>query len=198
VIRKMLNVRLPRSLTALLIALALGAPFVLVARAGRALIEPLTAASVAVLLRVSAPLTEVPAAPPPTPELEDAPSELAQHVTRKPAARTARPVMKAPPAGVYVSQGTVLRLARTSARPRGSFVSGAGERPAGLRLSGVAALGIGLEDGDILVEALGLSPRSAGEIIGAVIEARARRVAALSGTLWRRGQTFHITVEQPY
>jgi hypothetical protein len=45
---------------------------------------------------------------------------------------------------------------------------------------------------------MGISPRTSGEIIGAIVEARARRVRALSGTLWRGGQTFRITVEQPY
>jgi hypothetical protein len=67
-----------------------------------------------------------------------------------------------------------------------------------LRLSGVAPLGIGVQDGDILIEALGMTPRSAGQVIGAIIEARSQKARALSGTLWRRGQTFRITVEQPY
>jgi hypothetical protein len=67
-----------------------------------------------------------------------------------------------------------------------------------LRLVGVAGLGIGVQDGDILIDAMGITPRSSGEIIGAIVQARAQRVRYLSGTLWRHGQTFRITVEQPY
>jgi hypothetical protein len=78
------------------------------------------------------------------------------------------------------------------------FVEKTAQHPAGLRLSGVGGLGIGVQDGDILIEALGVTPRSAGQIIGAVIEARAHEARFLSGTLWRSGQTLRITVEQPY
>jgi len=92
----------------------------------------------------------------------------------------------------------VLKLAQSAARPRGSFVAPTPQHPAGLRLSGVAALGIGLQDGDILIEALGIAPRAPGEIIGAILAARAKQARYLSGTLWRQGQTFRITVEQPY
>jgi hypothetical protein len=55
-----------------------------------------------------------------------------------------------------------------------------------------------VQDGDILIEALGVTPRAPGQVIGAIIEARAQHARFLSGTLWRRGQTFPITVEQPY
>lgn len=194
-------VALPRSLATSLLVLGLGAPFVLVALAGHALVPRLSEASVALLLRVSAPLEVAASEPSPDPPLEaDPPSEVMSHSSTPPAARRSagRAVDKKPPAGLFVAQSTVLRLAQSSARPRGSFVGPDGSRPPGLRLSGVGGLGIGLEDGDILVEALGVSPRSPAEIIGAVIEARARRAAALSGTLWRRGHTFRITVEQPY
>lgn len=195
----MRKVALPRSLATSLVALGLCAPFVLVAYAGHALVQPLSEVSASFLLRVSAPLSVAPSEPPPA-SSEEAPSQVASHASPKPAARAGRAAVavKKPPSGLFVARSTVLRLAQSNARPRGSFVGAAGDRPSGVRLSGVAGLGIGLEDGDILVEALGVSPRSPGEIIGAVIEARARRAAALSGTLWRRGHTFRITVEQPY
>ena len=197
-----------RTLTrTLLVALCLSAPFPFAARAGEKLVAPLSAGSVRMLLRVTAPLLPAP----PTPELEapelEAPelelsapeaAPLEAVATGKvPRQRARQPVLQAPSA-LFVSQATVLRLAESSARPRGSFVSQTGEHPAGLRLAEVAGLGIGVQDGDILIEALGITPRSPGQVIGAIIEARAQKARALSGTLWRRGQTFKIVVEQPY
>lgn len=105
---------------------------------------------------------------------------------------------KVAPTALFISQATVLKLAESAVRPRGAFVGQTAEHPPGLRLSGVASLGIGLQDGDILIEALGIAPRGPGEVIGAIIEARARNARLLSGTVWRQGQTFRLTVEQPY
>ena len=112
-------------------------------------------------------------------------------------ARRMLPVVKQP-YNVFVSASSVLRLAESAARPQGSFVQKTLQRPAGLRLSGVNLLGIGLEEGDILIEALGLPAQSSGAIVGAIIAARAEKARHLVGKVWRRGQTFQITVEQPY
>lgn len=193
-----------RFLAGVLLACALGAPFVLVARAASALVAPLTEASVALLLRVSAPLSAARTELPPSIELDTdtegelGPNALSAKVPPKTGKPAARGAPKAVPQSLFVSRATVLRLSQSAARPGGSFVGRTAQHPAGLRLSGVAPLGIGVQDGDILVEALGISPRSAGEIVGAVIQARAQHAAALSGTLWRHGQSFRITVEQPY
>src|SRR5262249_47473236 len=144
------------------------------------------------LLRVTAPLAPAVAVPEPgepEPELSSVEtSPAAAAVAGKAPQRWKRPAAKAPGA-LFVSQATVLELARSSARPRGAFVAETSEHPAGLRLSGVAALGIGVQDGDILIEALGITPRSPGQVIGAIIEARAQKARVLSGTLWRQGQT---------
>jgi hypothetical protein len=102
------------------------------------------------------------------------------------------------PGALFVSAAKVLELSQSTARPQGAFVAATATHPAGLRLSGVVGLGIGVQDGDILIEALGVSPKSPGQIIGAIIDARAKQVRYLSGTLWRRGQVLRITVEQPY
>jgi hypothetical protein len=192
----------PRFVMTLLCAAALGAPFALVARGAEALLPRLTKAPVDALLRVTAPLSQAAESPPADTDLadlggNDEPAQLAvQGSGKTPPRAAARPVAK--PSALFVSRATVLKLAQSAARPRGSFVAATPAHPAGLRLGGVAGLGIGLQDGDILVEAMGLAPRAPGEIVGAVLEARARRVEALSGTLWRRGQTFRITVQQPY
>jgi hypothetical protein len=186
----------------LLASVALGAPFLLAAHAAAGLVGPFTQSAVKVLLRATAPFAA--AAPEPQAEVVDdaapaAPAELSFEVATKPRGpRVAKPAPKAKPSSLFVSEATVLRLAQSAARPQGSFVAQSDQHPAGLRLSGVAALGIGVQDGDILIDALGITPRSPGQIIGAIIEARAKQARFLSGTLWRQGQTFPITVEQPY
>lgn len=165
-----------------------------------ALVAPLADASVGVLLRLSAPLAHaatpavVEAAMPP---VEAQTEELAATATKGEARRGARPAPSKPSA-IFISAARVLDLTKGQARPNGQFVAAAQGRPRGLLLTGVGALGVGLQDGDVLIEALGSTPTSPGQVIGAIIEARAQRAAYLSGTIWRRGQTFRITVEQPY
>jgi hypothetical protein len=180
--------------------IALCAPFVVVAKAQGALAESVVSASVAALVRATKPLA--PTAAPIEPIAEaavlgfDLPAVDGAALVQGPARK--RQPAPAKPQALFVSAASVLQLAKTAARPQGTFVAQGPEHPAGLRLVGVAGLGIGVQDGDILIDALGVTPRSSGEIIGAIIQARARRVRYLSGTLWRRGQTFRITVEQPY
>jgi hypothetical protein len=182
----------------------LGAPFALTAYAASSMVGPLTHRAVALLVVVTAPLAAAPPAQPPAEPAELtplAPTELAfEAVTqsKSTARRSAKPAPQSKPSALFVSGATVLKLAQTSARPRGSFVAASAQHPAGLQLTGVAALGIGVRDGDILIEALGITPRAPGQVIGAIIEARAKQARFLSGTLWRQGQTFPITVEQPY
>jgi hypothetical protein len=108
---------------------------------------------------------------------------------------------KAPPRApsvVFVTQEQVLRLASTRVRPHGAPVPANTTRPAGLKLSGVAALGIGLQDGDVLTRAVGQPALSSGAVIQAVLVARARRAPVLEGEFWRGAQRFLIRVEQPY
>jgi hypothetical protein len=196
----MRGVKLPGLLRTLLASLLLGAPFALVALQTSSWVGPLTQASVGLLLELTAPLAAPsPVALPPEAEARlDAPLPLVFEAATKPARKGIKRASDAKPAALFVSEAAVLRLAQSGARPRGVLVAATEQHPAGLRLSAVAGLGIGLQDGDILIEALGFPPRSAEQIIGAILEARAKQVRFLSGTLWRRGQTFRITVEQPY
>jgi hypothetical protein len=183
--------------------IALAAPFGFVAKAQSSLTESAVNRAVVALLRLTAPLAPAPPAVNGAVTEDavvsfDAVAESAALSAGKAAA--SRPKMAAPvkPPALFVSAASVLQLSKSAARPQGSFVAQTPHHPAGLRLTGVAALGIGVKDGDILVDAMGITPRSSGEIIGAIIQARAQRVRHLSGTLWRGGQTFRITVEQPY
>lgn len=107
----------------------------------------------------------------------------------------ARPVA---PRVVFVSQEQVLKLASTRARPHGTPVAASGARPAGLKLSGVAALGIGMQDGDVLTRAVGQPALSSGAVIQAVLAARARHASVLEGEFWRGTERCLLRVEQPY
>lgn len=103
-----------------------------------------------------------------------------------------------PKKGIRVRAARVLALANAGVRPSGTFVPARGRRPAGLALSGVSALGIGLRDGDVLTHAAGRPALSAGDVIGVVIGARAGRASEISGRFWRDGEPWNLIVEQPY
>jgi len=105
-----------------------------------------------------------------------------------------------PPArwGIRIRAQTVLRIANSGQRPTGSPIQASGQRPAGLVLHGVGALGVGLQDGDILTSAAGRPALTPGDVIGVVLASRGARVAVISGRFWRNGQPWQIVVEQPY
>lgn len=100
------------------------------------------------------------------------------------------------PVGVFVSRARVLAAADAGLRPTGSPVPATTWRPAGLALSGVSGLGVGLRDGDVLVSA-GSPATSEGAVVAAVIGALRKRAKAMSGVAWRGRQRIHIVVELP-
>jgi hypothetical protein len=100
--------------------------------------------------------------------------------------------------GLLVPGGAVLRIVRSGLRPRGVPVPADGAHPAGMLLEGVSALGVGLQDGDVLTRVAGAPASDAGDVIGAVIAARGRLARSISGVFWRDGQPWQLTVEQPY
>lgn len=142
-----------------------------------------------------------PAAPmEPIPELEPDPpfeSPAADSELGRPNQRGKHRAAPAPGA-VFVSQSAVLRLAEARAMPRAVPVPARGKRPAGLRLIGVGALGIGMRDGDVLTEVLGTPVRSTGQVIQMVIQARGRRERVISGKFYRGELPLSVVVEQPY
>ena len=109
--------------------------------------------------------------------------------------RAAEPV---PERGLRVSAKTVLRLAQSGARPGGTPVPASRGCPAGLRLSGVSGLGVGLRDGDVLTHAAGRPAKSRAEVVGAVIGARGALEREVSGRFCRDGEAWNLVVEQPY
>ncbi|HET7538503.1 MAG TPA: hypothetical protein VFK05_01480 [Polyangiaceae bacterium] len=107
----------------------------------------------------------------------------------------ARPV---PKQGIRVTSAQVLALAARRAMPQAVFVQASAERPAGLLLSGVSGLGIGLQDGDVLTEAAGQKATSVAAVVGIVLAARSRQASEISGRFYRGSVPFLLTVEQPY
>ena len=104
----------------------------------------------------------------------------------------------APARGIRISSAQVLALAARRAMPSAVFVKESPQRPAGLQLSGVSALGVGLQDGDVLTEAAGQRVSSVAAVVGLVLAARARGESEISGRFYRGGVPFSLTVEQPY
>jgi hypothetical protein len=99
---------------------------------------------------------------------------------------------------LFVSAGTVLKLSEARAKPRGVRVAASGVRPAGLKLVGVEALGIGLRDGDVLTSALGQPALSSSAVVRAILVARSRRAKVLEGEFFRGQERWTLRVEQPY
>jgi hypothetical protein len=100
--------------------------------------------------------------------------------------------------GIRISAAQVLALAARRAMPQAVPVKATAYHPAGLLLRGVSALGVGLQDGDVLTEAAGQQATSVGTVIGIVLAARARQSPEISGRFYRAGVPFQVTVEQPY
>lgn len=148
-------------------------------------------------------LTRVPPSLVPHEDVEvvptDAPIMSAPVAPPEPHARKAAKKTKPSPVPVvFVSRKAVLGLANSGARPHGAPTPATAVRPAGLRLLGVGALGIGLRDGDVLTRALGQPALSTGAVIQAVLVARAHHAPVLEGEFWRGDQRYVLRVEQPY
>lgn len=148
---------------------------------------PLSSADAAALAGFARAEVSALATPPPTP--------AAPQKQGKSRAKPQKPKEKA----VFVPASTVLRLANGGATvPRAVYVPALGERPAGLRLLGVSALGVGMRDGDVLTRVLGAEVSSVGEVVARVIAARNQRARSISGEFWRDGSRWALIVEQPY
>lgn len=100
--------------------------------------------------------------------------------------------------GIRISASQVLALAARRAMPQAVPVKASALHPAGLLLQGVSALGVGLQDGDVLTEAAGQKATSVAAVVGIVLAARGRQVPEISGKFYRGGVPFALSVEQPY
>ncbi len=150
--------------------------------------------------RLSALSTFVTPAPstPPALELDEPPAIFAATPVTTAPAKKSKPKHSAAPRSVFVSAARVLAVAQSGARPRGKPVPKTATRPAGLKLSGVSALGLGVLDGDVLTEAAGAPALDGGAVIEAVLRARAKQAKTISGTFYRGDERYSLVVEQPY
>jgi hypothetical protein len=108
------------------------------------------------------------------------------------------PSVALPARSLFVSAEKVLKLSESRVTPKGARVPASGVRPAGLSLTGVAGLGIGLRDGDVLTRALGQPATSSSAVVRAILVARAQRVKVLEGEFYRGNERWTLRVEQPY
>ncbi|MFO0569919.1 MAG: hypothetical protein U0263_30010 [Polyangiaceae bacterium] len=141
--------------------------------------------------------------PKPAPVLVEALSEPAPAApTLGPAAAAREPRGRSktsvPTKGIRVRADAVLRLANGGARPGGFAVPPSGARPAGLALTGVSGLGVGLVDGDVLTHAGGRATLSRADVVGVVVGSRAQHAPEICGRFWRNGEEWNLVVEQPY
>jgi len=134
----------------------------------------------------------------PEPPLEDAPNVQGASFDAKRGRQTLRARGLAAPHGIRVSSAQVLALAARRAMPSAVYVKANALHPGGLLLSGVSALGVGLQDGDVLTDAAGQKASSVAAVVGVVLAARARQAAEISGRFYRGGVPFSLIVEQPY
>jgi hypothetical protein len=100
--------------------------------------------------------------------------------------------------GIRISAAQVLALAARRAMPQAVPVKATAQHPAGLMLSSVSALGVGLRDGDVLTEAAGQKATSVATVVGIVLAARGRQVSEINGRFYRGWVPFGLSVEQPY
>lgn len=173
---------------------------VLVATWGSARVADRAGAVMAGLLGAFAGFVIGPPAPPADPDLVPASGNVAEPATPapEPPAKKGARVKRAAPKVLFVSAETVLKIASTKVQLRGVPVGREGTRPAGLRLVGVSALGVGLQDGDVLTRALGQPVMSRSEVVRAVLAARARQEKVLEGEFYRGAERWVLRVEQPY
>jgi hypothetical protein len=112
--------------------------------------------------------------------------------------RAHRPAVVKPGHALRVSAGTVLHLANAGVIPVGRSVPARGARPAGIEVSGVASLGIGVRDGDVLTEVAGVPVTDATEVVAIVLVSRQRHDRAISAVFYRDKEPWALTVEMPY
>ncbi|MCA9627569.1 MAG: hypothetical protein KC766_07890, partial [Myxococcales bacterium] len=135
---------------------------------------------------------------PPGELTEERGSPSAAAAPRSPAARAGQTSTGSRLRGIRIRKAKVLALSRSAGIPGGSFVPATAQRPAGLLLSGVGGLGVGVQDGDVLTTAAGQPVRSVAQVIGLVAGARHARAPAISGTLYRGAHRIQLNVEMPY
>jgi hypothetical protein len=104
----------------------------------------------------------------------------------------------ATPRALHVSAERVLAIANSGMRPTGTPVPAVSVRPAGIVVSGVSAMGIGVEDGDVLTHVEGIAVATPGEVVALVLSARAHEAGSMRARLFRGERPYVVVVDMPY
>lgn len=103
---------------------------------------------------------------------------------------------------VGVSAAEVIAFADAGRVPRGASVPARGGCPAGIRLRDVSGYGLGVVDGDLLVQVNGMPVSERGEVVSAVLAARGRKEPAVEALVLRPRtgcrHGYRVSVAQPY
>jgi hypothetical protein len=190
----------PRTRT-LSIALAMMAPLSLVPALQRALVPRITAAMVRPLVALASILSPVAPGPTPAgPALSVSPWVEPSHA---PAPTLAGPPLKrqlreSSPPHIVVPKERLLHLSADQLRSVGwATVVGPRGRAAGVRLSGVAPLGVGLVDGDVVTSINGRATPTEDDATAAGTAAWVSGALAANATVLRGSQTIAVTLELP-
>ncbi len=108
------------------------------------------------------------------------------------------PAPKKLEATFQVPASKVLALANEGRRPVGQPVQASSRHPSGILVSGLAGLGLPLNNGDVLTHVAGQHVRTVGDVVGIVLALRGRKAPMIFGIFWREGKPFGVSVEQPY
>jgi hypothetical protein len=99
------------------------------------------------------------------------------------------------PRRIFVGPAMIRRAIPPSARPRSTWTDRSGDRPAGMLIQSPGALSGTIVPGDVLFEAEGRPIASFEQLVSIVGQAYQRKAKYLSGRLYRKGETWAVTVE---
>jgi hypothetical protein len=99
------------------------------------------------------------------------------------------------PHRIFVGPDMIRCAIPTSARPRATWTDRSGDRPAGMLIQSPGVLAGTIVPGDVLFEAEGQPIASVENLVAIVGQAYQRKSKYLAGRLYRKGETWPVTVE---
>jgi hypothetical protein len=99
------------------------------------------------------------------------------------------------PHRIFVGPDMIRRAIPASARPRSTWTDRSGDRPPGMLIQSPGVLSGTIVPGDVLFEAEGQPIASLEQLVAIVGQAYQRKSKYLSGRLYRKGETWAVTVE---
>jgi hypothetical protein len=99
------------------------------------------------------------------------------------------------PRRIFVGPSMIRRAIPSSARPKSAWTDRDGDRPAGMLIQSPGVLAGTILAGDVLFEAEGRPIGSFEQLVSIVGDGYRRKTKFLSGRLYRKGETWAVTVE---